>query len=529
MITLKDWTKKNVQRPLARLLLLSVCCGAAYLGHISYNRYSEQYDRIGRVRDSISLGVQQSNRPLIEAAMMSVLDGETVVGVALCSGRSALIAYPPESSAYCSSPGRWAFSWVFRKQLVGLQNYEFLAAFSILSLLKPLALLVLAAGLLMAVALYSFARMRERFRAEVLLPLSEGLANTEALSVAELEDLRQKNLDRMRLVSEQASAAALLQLSAQVAHDIRSPLAALGAAARGLALSPDQRTLIDGAVGRMQGIADDLLHRYRAPGAEPKSRVETCALAPLVEQVVAEKRLLHKDRTGLKIDFLNSSAAAKAALDPKELQRIVSNLLNNSVEALAGAGSVAVRLAAEDGRVLLTVADDGKGIPPEVLARLGRKGETHGKAGGTGLGLYHARTSVESWGGGLRIESSPGKGTAVTIDLPAAAKPAPGLRAVLLDDDQLVHMNWRMAAKAAGAELTSCRTPEEFASAVAALPRDIPVFIDSELGGAVRGEDLAVNLHDNGYTDISLATGHAPEKFSHLPWLKVTGKEPPWA
>ncbi|HCC47883.1 MAG TPA: hypothetical protein DEQ38_07185 [Elusimicrobia bacterium] len=332
-----------------------------------------------------------------------------------------------------------------------------------------------------------------------------------------------------RLESELAVSKAMSDLAAQVAHDIRSPLAALGAAAKGLEMPADQRTLIDGSIGRMQGIADDLLQRYRAPGAAAKPKMETCALAGLIEQVLAEKRIQHKDKAGVKIDFSAGTDGFKAAVDPKELQRIISNLVNNSVEAFAGPGAVRVGLAATDGKVLIEIKDDGKGIPPEILAKLGQKGETHGKAGGTGLGLYHARTSVEAWGGSLKIESEPGKGTAVTLTLPAAAKPAAGLRAVLLDDDALVHMNWRMAAKAAGAELKSFKTPQEFAEAAGTLPRDIPLYIDSELGNDIKGEDIAVDLHEKGFTDITMATGHSPEKFSGLPWLKVAGKEPPWS
>jgi signal transduction histidine kinase len=331
-----------------------------------------------------------------------------------------------------------------------------------------------------------------------------------------------------RLESELAVSRAVSDMAAQVAHDIRSPLAALGAAAKGLSLPEDQRTLVDGALGRMNGIADDLLRRYRAPGAAEKPKIETHALAGLIEQVVAEKRLQHKDKTGVKIDFI-AAAGLKAAVDAKELQRLVSNLVNNSVEALAGPGTVAVKLGAEDGKVLIEIKDDGKGIPQEILAKLGQKGETHGKAGGTGLGLYHARSAAEGWGGGLKIESAPGKGTSVVISLPAAAKPVAGLRAVLLDDDALVHMNWKLAAKAAGADLKLFKTPEELAAAASTLPRDIPLYIDSELGGGLKGEDIALDLHGKGFTDIAMATGHSAEKFSHLPWLKVTGKEPPWA
>ncbi|PKM97455.1 MAG: hypothetical protein CVU79_08050 [Elusimicrobia bacterium HGW-Elusimicrobia-3] len=322
---------------------------------------------------------------------------------------------------------------------------------------------------------------------------------------------------------------AISSIAAQVAHDIRSPLAALGAAAKGLSLPGDQRTLIDGAIGRMQGIADDLLQRYRAPGVAVKAKLNTCALAGLIDQVLAEKRLQHKDKTGIKIEFSADAGGLKATVDAKELQRIISNLINNAIEAFPGAGTVAVSLAGAGGMILVEIKDDGKGIPPEILAKLGKKGETHGKAGGTGLGLHHARVSVESWGGSLKIESEPGLGTGVTITLPIAAKPAAGPQAALLDDDPLVHMNWRLAAKAAGAVLNSYKTPQEFAAAAETLPRDIPLYIDSELGNDLKGEDIAKDLHGKGFTDITMATGHGPDKFTHLPWLKVTGKEPPWA
>ncbi|OGR45093.1 MAG: hypothetical protein A2X35_10045 [Elusimicrobia bacterium GWA2_61_42] len=348
-----------------------------------------------------------------------------------------------------------------------------------------------------------------------------------AVLIARLAEVLQK---ASRLESELAVSKATSDLAAQVAHDIRSPLAALGAAAKGLELPAEQRKLLEGAVIRMQGIADDLLQRYRAPSAEAAgTKTGIYALRELAAQVIAEKQLQHKDKPGVKIGFSDASGEARALIEPKELQRLLSNLINNSVEAFAGPGSVEVALSAPDGKVLLEVKDNGKGISPEILAKLGRKGETHGKAGGTGLGLYHARTTAENWGGSFKITSEPGKGTCVALELPrAAAQEAPRL-AVLLDDDLLVHMNWKMAAKAAGVELRAYKTPQELADGLADLPKDIQVYIDSDLGNDVKGEDLAQDLHEKGFTNISMATGHGPEKFSHLSWLKVTGKEPPWA
>ncbi len=357
--------------------------------------------------------------------------------------------------------------------------------------------------------------------------LPAGLRSTPfAVLIGRLAEVLQK---ASRLESELAVSKATSDLAAQVAHDIRSPLAALGSAAKDLALPEEQRKLMQGAVGRMQGIADDLLQRYRAPSAAPvKYNPSVYSLGGLVEQVLTEKRLQHKDKPGVKIEFTRASEDVKALVEPKELQRLISNLVNNSVEAFDGPGTVFVSLSALDGSVLVEVKDNAKGIPPEILAKLGQKGGTHGKTGGTGLGLYHARTTIEGWSGIFKIESEPGKGTAVLIALPRAADQAAGRMAVLLDDDMLVHMNWKLAAKAAGVVLKAYKIPEDFTAGIETLAKDTPIYIDSDLGDGIKGESIAKELHDKGFTNLTMATGHGPEEFTHLPWLKVTGKEPPW-
>lgn len=325
-------------------------------------------------------------------------------------------------------------------------------------------------------------------------------------------------------IRAQSRLAALASVSAQVAHDIRSPLAALGSALGDLSgLSPERRELARGAMGRINEIAGDLLERHRRPGAE-SGGLERHDLAVLAAPVLEEKRAQFSARPGLRIDF--SPSAAAAAVQPAEFRRLLSNLVNNAAEAIEGAGTVRVSVYAAAGRAVLEVSDDGKGVPPELLAGLGRRGATHGKEGGSGLGLHHARACAEAWGGSLKIGSSAGRGTTVRVDLPAAA--AAPLKAALLDDDQLVHMTWRAAARAAGAELLACKDPAEFLSAVEGRPRDLPLYIDSDLGGGRSGEEIAAELRGKGFTDITLATGHPPERFAALGWLKVAGKEPPW-
>ncbi|OGR63026.1 MAG: hypothetical protein A2X31_00490 [Elusimicrobia bacterium GWB2_63_22] len=320
-------------------------------------------------------------------------------------------------------------------------------------------------------------------------------------------------------------------LAAQVAHDIRSPLAALDSALADFSSVPeDRRELARGALGRIGEIARDLLENYRVPGAPAPAAKAVAAhdLKALVAPVIAEKRAQYSSRAGLAIEF-SGEDGVRARVHPAELRRMVSNLVNNAVEALDGPGRVSVSLSRGGSVVTLKISDDGKGIPPEILSKLGQKGATHGKAGGTGLGLYHARSCAESWGGSLNITSRPGAGTEVAIELPEAVPQAAPKNAVLIDDDALVRINWKTAARVHGVELLVFSAPADFLAAAGGVPKDTPVYIDSNLGNGIRGEEIAVQLKELGFTDICLETGHAPEKFSAINWLKVAGKEPPWA
>lgn len=100
--------------------------------------------------------------------------------------------------------------------------------------------------------------------------------------------------------------------------------------------------------------------------------------------------------------------------------------------------------------------------------------------------------------------------------------------AVLIDDDALVRMSWKLAAKKNGVTLHAFAAPGEFLDESRHFNKSAPVYIDSELGEGVRGETLAETLRTEGFTNLTLETGHPPEKLSVPAWLKIAGKEPPF-
>jgi signal transduction histidine kinase len=106
-------------------------------------------------------------------------------------------------------------------------------------------------------------------------------------------------------------------------------------------------------------------------------------------------------------------------VERSELVYALTNLVKNAVEALPDAGGdIDVSVAAEGKSVVFSVSDTGNGIEPELLPVLFERGFTHGKKGGTGLGLAHVWAVAEKHGGQVYVESEVGKGTTFRICIP---------------------------------------------------------------------------------------------------------------
>jgi signal transduction histidine kinase len=276
---------------------------------------------------------------------------------------------------------------------------------------------------------------RERARSEALALVLEGAVaeRTRDLtqSVKDLEDARHRLLASERLTT-------IGMLSAGVAHDIRSPLAALRsaldesppllleAAERGAAAEPlrlvreafeDARLACD----QLQHLALDLTSLARTAKAEP--RPVACA-----DALQGAARLLkHRARGNVGLTVRCTTDLAAVA-DPGRLQQVLVNLASNGLDAMEKRGGT-LTLTAEaglPGRVRLTIEDQGAGLSPEVRAHLFEPFFTTKGAGkGTGLGLHIVHESVREHGATIAVDSEPGAGTRFTLEWPAAALPAP--------------------------------------------------------------------------------------------------------
>lgn len=278
---------------------------------------------------------------------------------------------------------------------------------------------------------------------EELRPMGEALA-------ASLHRLQEAKANEAAI---NASAA----LAAQVAHDIRSPLASLESLLEDMGQLPErQRVMSRSAIRQIGDIANNLLQKNREStrAGQADDAVAIYLLSSLIESQISQSRLRYKSKMGVDIGAtLGASAYGLfAKVQASEFKRVLSNLINNAIEAIGDKGAVALRLTAEAQQLRLEVQDTGKGIPPEILAKLGQRGETHGKSGGSGLGLFAARTTAAAWGGTLELRSEVGKGTTAVLTLPKAQPPAwfvpvleldPRQPVVILDDDTGIHTVWQ--------------------------------------------------------------------------------------
>jgi signal transduction histidine kinase len=220
---------------------------------------------------------------------------------------------------------------------------------------------------------------------------------------------------------------------ADASHELRTPLTTIRGNASLLrqfaGVTPEDRAAALAQIGneaeRMSRLVQDLLTLARADAGQPLARVPV-ALAPLVEEVVAQARVLAHGQQLL----MDSLPPIEAPGDPDALRQLALILLDNALKYTPPGGRILVRLEAVGDEARLAVSDTGVGIAaedlPHIFERFYRADHAR-QAGGAGLGLSIAASIAARHGGALAVTSTPGRGSTFTVRLPQArGRPAPG-------------------------------------------------------------------------------------------------------
>lgn len=245
-----------------------------------------------------------------------------------------------------------------------------------------------------------------------------------------------------------------ITLSSQLAHDIRSPLSALDMSIKSLdKVDPSQKQLIRSAINRIHDIANNLVGKNEKMNND--SSVESTLLSSVLSQIISEKRTEYRNLNRISIDFPFSTNeyGLFSEINSYELKRIISNLINNSIEANdKDEGFIEVRLENTADYNQIVISDNGKGISKENIDSIFKEGVSIDKSDGTGLGLFHAKNTIESWSGFITCESELQVSTVFTIRLPKSNSPSSFVKSieidsnqniVIVDDDSSIHQVWK--------------------------------------------------------------------------------------
>jgi two-component system sensor histidine kinase HydH len=248
-----------------------------------------------------------------------------------------------------------------------------------------------------------------------MIPVGDG-AGTRVLSLKDVTDVRREEEEggrRMRLES-------LGRMAAELAHEVRNPLGSIRLFAamleEDLRGDEERHTMAEqilAAVSGLEGVVSNLLS-FAVPVRGAFHELDLAVLARDACALLSPSCSVR----GVRLEGPGANERCALVGDAEGLRQVILNLLGNALAATPSGGTIRIAVREDGGSVRLDVSDDGKGIDPDDLPRVLDPFFSRTE-GGTGLGLSIVQRVAERHGGRIRIDSHPGRGTEVRVELPA--------------------------------------------------------------------------------------------------------------
>jgi two-component system sensor histidine kinase PilS (NtrC family) len=236
-----------------------------------------------------------------------------------------------------------------------------------------------------------------------------------------------KSLEREILVRERM--AAVGEMAAGMAHELRNPLASISGSVQVLGSAvpderPEQRDLL-GIIRRESLRLDQVLTDFLAFARPRPVQLETADLVPLLEELAVLARNAPGVLAGHEIVTSFSARSLRCPIDVNRLKQVFWNLTSNALRAMPDGGRLTVTAGrGSGGEIVIAFEDEGRGMTADEIKDYFRPFRSRFE-GGTGLGAAIVYRIVEEHGGRIQVDSAPGRGTRIRVALPATAVERP--------------------------------------------------------------------------------------------------------
>jgi signal transduction histidine kinase len=249
---------------------------------------------------------------------------------------------------------------------------------------------------------------------------TQGLINSRKQALEEKERTQQQLIQTEKL-------AALGSVAAGVAHEVKNPLAIIVQGVEYLKKALHDDALLADVAARIEKSAlraDNIIKALLGYARQIAIKTEEADIVPLIDETL----LLVDHQINLKqirVEKRYASGLPQVVMDSSQIRQVLINLFMNAIDAMSGEGVLSVSTAparGEDGQPLVqvVVSDTGNGIPEDRLQKVFDPFfTTKGSAGNTGLGLSISKGIIDRHQGTIVIDSEEGRGTRVTMGLPA--------------------------------------------------------------------------------------------------------------
>lgn len=404
--TLREWFNINARRPFLFVLCFLVLAQFLAYSISVYRSYIDANEIAKLLANIFDLGIFQSNRLLVEKiSALSELYG--FKHIFLCDKGEIVFSSKPAISQSCAASSNF-FESLITLPLVSSEtktvNFVYPLFYDYLTSL----LFATAPAIVIILAITKIKNVLGSIKTDLIDPLAESIVyldrSEEAdsdksidFSVAELNTLfsayRAKVHDIKELIAAKAELdkqASIGRITTQLSHDLRAPLGIF----ESLLKLPDERLpsireSVKDALNRVYSMIDALKHGEVGNLVKRENSVLSFALG-------AKSLEYRSKKLGITLQVLKEEQCVW--IDSLKIERAWMNLASNAIEAAKSLVIVEVS-AHRDGTLFIRVSDDGNGVPAEIVDRLYERGATHGKPGGTGLGLAYVKQVMQGHGG----------------------------------------------------------------------------------------------------------------------------------